>query len=226
MKSQHVHPYTSWGILAVAVILLGLVVGPRLLPYLGANLSGPDIGSLYKPLVRHEISQLHCYDAGNQNCESAVDQSFSKEFTLGYLFKNATPNPTTPVLSLYSCTNTTHGFSIGTTTSDCKKRGFPTITLLGFIFQTPAVEAPFPLYRCFGNNGQDALLTDDPNECSVVSYNTPTLLGYMAGAAYLPQQRLNDVCSQVKTACSQYGGGTGALKNLCTSQTKLCIGPQ
>lgn len=225
MASNHVNPLVSWGVLAVAVVLLALIVGPQLSAFMGASLLGPDRGSTYSPLVRHEISQSHCYDNGSQLCENSTVGAFSKEFTLGYLFSSPTTNAATAMKSLYGCMNSSKRFSVGTTTSDCQARGFTKTYLIGYMFQTPAVEASFPIYRCFGSSNGDTLVTDDTSECSSLGYSSAELLGYAGGSAYLPQQRLNDICTHVSKVCDAYSH-TGAVKNMCEAQLKLCVGPK
>lgn len=202
-------------LVAVAVVASVLLLGQ----IVSASLAGPDRTSDFKPLVRHSISQAHCYDNGTDMCENA---GYSKEFTIGYLATSAVGSSTVP---LYGCHNRAGNlFFAATSPKECKNVGATKAFVLGHLFTDNNLETPFSLYRCLNSEGKDALLTDDPSECSLVNYNNVQLLGYLPAGGTIPQQRLNDMCATVDKYCT--GSETGALKDICEVHTGLCKGPK
>lgn len=155
-----------------------------------APIFGQDVAELYKPLVRHQKSQNHCYDTGSQDCER---KTYVKEFTLGYLLYAS--NSTVPTKTLYACTDSSGlRHYVALTTAECKDKGTPFAKRLGYLAQTDELEASVPLVRCYDNDSGDTLLTDDANECTLAGYfDTFDQLGYVPAGGYLPLRRLNDL---------------------------------
>lgn len=219
-KQANVSKRTLWGVIGSGVIIVGLALVSPLGAYLRSAIVGPDINAAYRPLVRHQKSQVHCYDNGSQFCESRT-QPFTKEFTIGYLAApGAKPVSSIGTAMLYSCANQAKGkFYLTLNKAECGKgSGHASTIALGHVFSQPGVEAPVALYRCLNDDRTDALATDDPNECALVGYHQPEMLGYVAGAGYLAQRRLEDLCTSINTACAQ----GGASASLCQQRLAFC----
>lgn len=195
----------------VAVALVGVAAAAALGHSVGVAALGvvpPDLGPTmdYAPLVRHQISQRHCYDNGSFLCEETASfkPAFDKEFTLGYLFQDSR-QPALGLAPLYHCVDKRRGgtgfnFVLADTVDGdarrlCRDLGFRPF-LLGHIARTPAFEAPQALYRCWGFSF-DSLLTDDPNECGLSGYFFTERLGYLAAGGTLPLRRLSELCAAI-----------------------------
>lgn len=202
--------------LAAAGLAVILIVAAVYGSFLGARLSGPDRGSVYRPLVRHRISEIHCYDTGTTACEQETP-AFSKEFTVGYLLADRSQG----TRALYFCVDQNQGRSLATVDrAECD--GMPQVTQLGFLFTDSNVEVATPLYRCQRADSGDTLLTDDGSECVLAGYNDPERLGYVAGAGFLSQRRLNELCDVTEQTCLD---PTRQALPVCTALQEFCKGP-
>ena len=177
--------------------LLALIVGLPL--YAATNLSA-DLGKRveYVPLVRHMMSQLHCYDTGTDDCETFdhFGSGFDKEHTMGFLFDGSRSQMRRLGFEpLYLCEARDDSglmmVTAGTTEEDpkdtCRDARFRA-DRVGYISPTNQIEAPWPLYRCVHPGSQDTLLTDAPSECAAQAYGPAELLGYLyaGGPTLLP----------------------------------------
>lgn len=214
--SSIVKSKTQVGLVGFTALACVLLLGH----FASASLLGPDRTNKLHPLVRHNTSQVHCYDSGTDQCEVA---GFQKEFTLGYLAMQKKANTT----ELYKCVRPDANLHFVTTNrKECRQSPWfsTSITNLGFIFKDSNLEASMPLYRCLNSDKTDTLLTDDPAECSILSYDPPTPLGYVIEGAGLPQRRLNNLCQELDSRCAS--SPTGALGEICDLRAGLCKGPQ
>lgn len=212
-----------WGIVGIVIVVIAIMFAFPLSSYLKSAILNPDINRPFVPLVRHQKSQVHCYDNGTNVCETKK-QPFEKEFTIGYLLtQSSSAIAGNPMASLYSCANGQTGkYYVTLNAAECgTANGYNNTSPLGKILTTPSIEAPATLYRCMNTDKTDTLLTDDPRECSLVNYDAPETLGYVASAGYLSQRRLEDLCTSVGTACSQGLASTA----LCQVRTSLCTAP-
>lgn len=218
MKAKTTQRSLLIGIVTVAVVLVLALLVP-LSRYARVALLAPDAGRIFRPIVRHQISQRHCYDDGSRVCERQSPQRYKKEFTVGFVAAAERPSSR----ALYSCFDALNQrFTVTLDKAECVALQFPGIRLLGYVFTTSGVEAPTPLYRCINAESQDTLLTDGPRECTLLGgYGTPELLGYLFGAGHLPQRRLNELCAALESACA-LGQGTPTT---CTAKESFCRGP-
>lgn len=205
--------------LASSVVVVGsLTYFSWLGAYLGASLFGKDVARSYTPLVRHQISQQHCYDDGSQLCEKAVGKqgSFAKEFTIAYLFRQK-PYDGLATDTLYVCGPTSRRASAATLDpATCKSAGQRAYRL-GFIAKTADFEAPVALFACQLAAAEDVLITDDENECTLAGYGTATKLGYAASAGYLSRRRLEGLCAVIAPQCPQ-----SATSPVCQAAHTFC----
>lgn len=212
----------AWGAVIVVILIAVVAVITQFGDLVGARLDAPDVGQEFRPLVRHQISQKHCYDDGSDFCESKGGD-FAKEYTLGYLLKKDKTSQGTKGKPLYSCAGTKNANYTATLNQkeNCKgSQGYNKRYTLGYLLETPDVEASTAIYQCFGQGGGDTLLTDDPNECALVGYGEASLLGYAASAGNLPTRRLTELCALSQTACAAYSGGGNT--SLCGARAGLC----
>ncbi len=172
------------GSTAIFVLLIGL-------PLYAASHFSADYGRSisFTPLVRHMISQVHCYDIGTDDCEttSHLGNVFTKEHTLGFILDGSARKMSERGFKpLYLCEARDKSgvmmVTAGTTESDpvkaCRTAGFRA-KRAGYISSTNQIEAPWPLYRCVHPDTKDTLLTDSPAECASQSYGSARLLGYL-----------------------------------------------
>lgn len=205
---------------AVFVVVAVIILAGVFSSYLGARLSGPDVARLFRPLVRHQISQVHCYDDGSLFCESRKDE-YKKEFTIGYIPQSIPRKNEVATETLYSCASPRDNkFFVARGQQEYKqtcRKNYNQTYRLGYIFQQPVIEASTPLYRCTSDT--DTLLSDSKVECDAQEgYTKPVLLGYVAGAGYLPQRSLGQLCSLASTYC-----GTGSMASgFCSQQQLIC----
>lgn len=169
--------------------LLALIIGPPV--YALINNHTADFGQTveFVPLVRHMMSQVHCYDTGTTECEHArhLDASFTKEHTMGFLLDGSRRKLRDRGFEeFYLCTArddshtmmATSGVADDDPRDACRDANYrPRQT--GFISSTSQLEAPWALYRCTHSETHDALLTHDPAECTAQSYEAAELLGYL-----------------------------------------------
>jgi hypothetical protein len=161
------------------------------LPIWAASDSSSDFGKFieFKPLVRHMISQVHCYDTGSDDCETDahLGASFTKEHTMGFLLDGSSRKMQDRGFEpLYFCEARDDSgvmmVTAGTVESDprevCRDAGFRP-RRAGYISATDQLEAPWPLYRCVHPTTHDTLLTDDAAECTAATYGSAELLGYL-----------------------------------------------
>lgn len=209
-----------WGAVGGFVVVLALILMSPLGSFLRTAIVKPDINRNYRPLVRHQQSQVHCYDNGSLFCENRKPP-FTKEFTIGYLMANASI-PVTGIerAMLYSCANYSTGHYIVTLIqAQCGiGTAYPTKLALGYVFSEPSIETPVMLFRCLDTAGTDMLVTDDPQECDLVGYQERQFLGYVGSAGYLWQRRLEDFCTTVSNAC--VAGRASA--SLCQERQAFC----
>ncbi len=209
---------TMWIAVTVAVVIVLVLLNlSTISAYLGASLLGPDVATKYSPLVRHQISQRHCYDNGSQFCEQNFGGGFQfdKEFTVAYLFASRPSIASTP---LYSCTNTKvpgETYRITTKRAECNRAKLSSF-VLGHVATAQDFEAPVALWRCLKNDTSDPLVTDDPNECALSEYAKPTLLGYAATAGYLPSRRLGELCTVAQRQCN------AGDSQMCNAHASYC----
>ena len=169
--------------------LLALVVGLPL--YAAVDDSLADYGQTieFVPLVRHMMSQVHCYDTGTDDCEteSHFDASFTKEHTLGFLLDGSRRRMTERGFEeLYICEgrDDSHTMMVTSGVADddprdaCRDAGYRP-RRAGYISSTDQIEAPWALYRCTHPDTHDTLVTDDPGECTAQAYDSAELLGYL-----------------------------------------------
>ena len=181
----------------MATALLFLVVG---IPLYAAINSSADYGKLvdFEPLVRHMISQVHCYDTGTDDCEkeSHMGSKFTKEHTMGFMLDGSSRKMSERgFLPLYLCEArdnsgvmmVTGGLLEDDPRDACRDAGFR-YDRAGYISATDQFEAPWPLYRCVHPDTNDSLLTDTPAECTAASYDTAELMGYLYAGGPLPLQ--------------------------------------
>ncbi len=179
----------------ITATLLALVIGLPL--YAAADLTA-DFGKRveYVPLVRHMMSQVHCYDTGTDDCEtkSHLGTNFTKEYTLGFLLDGSRRRMKHLGFEpLYLCKsrddNGVMMVTAGTTEDDpkdtCRDANFRP-KRAGYISPTNQIEAPWPLYRCTNPDTSDTLLTDNPAECTAQAYDPAQLLGYLYAGGPLP----------------------------------------
>jgi hypothetical protein len=172
------------GSIAIIAALIGL-------PLYAVTSLTEDFGKHvdFMPLVRHMISQVHCYDTGTTECEnhSHLGTHFTKEHTMGFLFDGSSRKMRDLGFEpLFLCKARDHSglmmVTAGTTDSDpkdeCRDAHFKP-HLAGYISPTDGIEAPWPLYRCIHAVTHDTLLTDDAAECSSAGYGAAELLGYL-----------------------------------------------
>lgn len=178
---------------------LGLAVGMLSTLFIAVLSIGPlsaatateDYGTFveFKPLVRHMISQLHCYDVGTDDCEdtSHLGTNFTKEHTLGFLLYGSSRRMSSlGYKPLYLCEarNNSHLMMVtgGLLENDpvdaCRDANFRH-DRAGYISATANIEAPSPLYRCLHATTHDTLLTKNPAECTSATYGAAQLLGYL-----------------------------------------------
>jgi hypothetical protein len=168
--------------------LLALVVGLPL--YAAADLTA-DFGRTvdFEPLVRHMMSQVHCYDTGTDDCEDThhFGNSFTKEHTLGFLLDGSRRKMSERGFEpLYVCESRDDSgvmmVTSGVTEEDprraCRNEGFRA-RQAGYISSSDQIEAPSALYRCMHPDTHDTLLTHDPTECAAQAYDAAELLGYL-----------------------------------------------
>lgn len=179
------------------LILLTLAVA---IPLYAAGTLSADFGKFieFKPLVRHMISQVHCYDVGTNDCEttSHFGSNFTKEHTLGFLLDGSRHRMNALNFKpLYLCEArdgsgvmmVTGGLLENDPRGACRAAGFR-YKQAGYISSTNQIEAPFPLYRCVQPTTHDTLLTHDASECTTALYGSAELLGYLyAGGPLLSQ---------------------------------------
>lgn len=169
--------------------LLALFIGLPL--YAAVSDPSADYGRSieFVPLVRHMMSQLHCYDTGTDKCETEhhFDTSFTKEHTLGFLLDGSRRKLTDRGFEeLYICESRDDSHTMmvtsGVTDEDprdaCRDANFRPHRA-GYISATDQFEAPWALYRCVHPATHDTLLTDDQAECTAQGYNSAELLGYL-----------------------------------------------
>ncbi|MBI4022374.1 MAG: hypothetical protein HY372_03365 [Candidatus Andersenbacteria bacterium] len=170
-------------------------------------------GMSYTPLVRHQISQRHCYDDGSFFCEEARGEkpAFSKEFTLGYLFEKSRQLGL-GLAPLYACQDTGRRglgrqFILADTVDGDARRVCRSFQMhpqrLGYVAREPLFEAAQALYRCWGGEF-DTLLTDDPNECTLSGYLFTERLGYIVAGGTLPLRRLAELCETSSSPHCQF----------------------
>lgn len=173
---------------SMVAVMLALVVG---IPLYAAGHLTADFDKFieFKPLVRHMISQVHCYDEGTDDCETTdhLGASFTKEHTLGFLVDGSTSKMRRLGLEpVYVCEDRDDSgvmmVTAGTLEEDpkdaCRDADFRP-DHVGYISPTDEIEAPFELYRCVHPTTNDTLLTHDPNECSAATYGPAELMGYL-----------------------------------------------
>jgi len=176
--------FSGIGVAALFISLLGL-------PLLAANGMDADFGRTveFVPLVRHMMSQLHCYDTGTDDCEETdhLGSNFTKEHTLGFLLDGSRSKMSQRgFVELYVCEarddSQTMMVASGVTDEDprdaCRDADYRP-KRAGYISATDQIEAPWALYRCTHSDTNDTLLTHDPSECTAQSYNAAELLGYL-----------------------------------------------
>ena len=144
----------------------------------------------FTPLVRHMVSQLHCYDTGTDDCETTPhfsNSGFTKEHTMGFLLNGSRRAMRARGFKpLYLCKtrndNNVMMVTAGTTEDDpkraCRNEGFRG-KRAGYISATDQIEAPWPVYRCTHPDTHDTILTEDPAECTTQAYAPAELLGYL-----------------------------------------------
>src|SRR3989344_5773700 len=170
-------------------ILLALAVGLPL--YAAVNEMSADYGRTieFVPLVRHMMSQLHCYDTGTDDCEDTnhFTSSFTKEPTLGFLLDGSRRKLSDrDFKELYLCQarDDSHTMMVTSGVADtdprhaCRDAGYRP-RRAGYISSTDQIEAPWALYRCTHPDTHDTLVTDDPGECTAQAYDSAELLGYL-----------------------------------------------
>jgi hypothetical protein len=171
---------------ALAILFIGLPL------YAGMTASPTaDFGRSveFLPLVRHALSQLHCYDVGTDECEktSHMGNKFMKEHTLGFLLDGSNKKMEKAGFEpLYLCESrdddhvmmVTGGLREDDPKRACRDEGFRA-KKAGFISSTDDIEAPWALYRCTHPATNDTLLTHDPAECTAATYGPAELLGYL-----------------------------------------------
>lgn len=172
----------------VVATFLMLVIG---IPLYAAGHLGADFGKSieFKPLVRHMMSQVHCYDEGTDDCETTdhMGTSFTKENTLGFLLDGSRSKVSRLGLEpLYICEARDDSgvmmVTAGTTEDDpkdaCRDADFRP-NHVGYISPTDQIEAPSALYRCVHPETHDTLLTHDAGECTAAAYGSAEMLGYL-----------------------------------------------
>jgi hypothetical protein len=143
----------------------------------------------FVPLVRHMMSQVHCYDTGTEDCEGTrhLGSSFTKEHTLGFLLDGSRKKMQQRGFEeLYICEarDDSHTMMVTSGVADdnprdaCRDADYRP-RRAGYISSTTDIEAPWALYRCIHEETHDTLLTDDPGECTSQNYNPAELLGYL-----------------------------------------------
>lgn len=187
----------------VKFLLVGIgVMAPLVALAIRGPLTRSDLGSQfdYRPLVRHQISQRHCYDSGSYYCEtpSRSKPAFMKEFTMGFLFDGIGPRRDYNFNAIYACEEKGRvdkgKYDVlvdnvdGNAKRGCHNQGLRT-TQLGYVAFIPDIEAPVALYRCRSLDGSDVLLTNDTNECLTVGYGSGKLLGFIMAGGELAQKR-------------------------------------
>lgn len=201
--------------------------------FLGARLTGPDVASLYTPLVRHVLaSQTHCYDDGSQFCEKLIKDGGQKEFTVAYLFRQ--PPKGLATNQLFGCYNTRKlDYLVTTNSRDCKNlrlSSFP----LGYLAKTDNFEASIQLFRCYSKDMNNYLVTDDRQECELSRHNNEIVeLGWAAAGGHLPQRRLQGLCLAVDQAnvlqdsydsyCNTVEGLSGATHTPTPSDNRTTV---
>ena len=178
----------NWLLGSGALTLLALVVG---IPLYAASGPSADFGKTieFLPLVRHMISQVHCYDTGTDNCETTdhMGTSFTKEHTLGFLLDGSKSKMTTLGFKpVYLCEARddsgvmmiTGGLLESDPRGACRAAGFR-YDQVGYISSTNQIEAPSALFRCVHPDTKDTLLTRNAGECAAASYGSAQLLGYL-----------------------------------------------
>lgn len=172
-----------------AFALLALVVGLPLYAIVGDPKADYGRTVEFVPLVRHMMSQVHCYDTGTDNCENErhFGGSFTKEHTLGFLLDGSRRRLRERDFEpLYLCETrddsgvmmVTSGVADADPRAACRDADFRP-RHAGFISSTNLIEAPWALYRCTHPDTHDTLLTEDPAECAAQSYGAAELLGYL-----------------------------------------------
>jgi hypothetical protein len=178
-------------------LLIVIIFFPLTINAVIDSFTAADLGTRfeYLPIVRHQISQRHCYDTGNSHCETPDRNkpAFAKEFTLGFLFDGLGPRNNQFFSPIYACLarglKDTAKYDIVVDSAELNARRYcSTLDLrakrLGYIANDEIVEAPVALYRCYSNDRIDVLLTVGSDECSIAGYTSPELLGYlMAGGS-------------------------------------------
>lgn len=172
----------------VVATFLMLVIG---IPLYAAGHLGADFGKSieFKPLVRHMMSQVHCYDEGTDDCETTdhMGTSFTKEHTLGFLLDGSRSKVSRLGLEpLYICEARDDSgvmmVTAGTTEDDpkdaCRDADFRP-NHVGYISPTDQIEAPSAIYRCVHPETHDTLLTHDADECTAAAYESAEMLGYL-----------------------------------------------
>jgi hypothetical protein len=179
----------SWYLGGGALItLLTLAVG---IPLYAANGPAADFGKTveFLPLVRHMISQVHCYDIGTDDCEAKnhLGTTFTKEHTLGFLIDGSSRKMSQlgfkPVYLCEARDNSgvmmvTGGLLENDPKAACRAAGFR-YKQVGYISSTNQIEAPSALFRCVHPDTKDTLLSRSGAECSAASYGPAQLLGYL-----------------------------------------------
>ncbi len=173
----------------IAATLFALVAGAPL--YAAINDMAADYGRSveFVPLVRHMMSQVHCYDTGTEDCEEAdhIGTTFTKEHTLGFLLDGSKSKMTALGFKpVYLCEArddsgvmmVTGGLLENNPKAACRATGFR-YDHVGYISTTNQIEAPWALYRCLHPDTHDTLLTDNQGECAAQSYDAAELLGYL-----------------------------------------------
>src|SRR3989344_8110487 len=172
------------GVAALFISLMGL-------PLLAADGMDADFGRTveFVPLVKHMMSQVHCYDTGTDDCETTdhFGTSFTKEHTLGFLLDGSRSKMRTLGFEpLYVCESrddsgvmmVTGGLLENDPKGACRAAGFR-YNHIGYISSTNQIEAPSALYRCMHPGTHDTLLTHDAGECAAATYSSAALLGYL-----------------------------------------------
>lgn len=200
----------AFGWLAARMGLIGASVG----------VFGLSDSNNFHPLVRHEVEEeFHCYDDGSLYCENVSKnwkRSVSKELTLGYLghdFKTAgSENKKTWVYSCSAPKNNRYYFALGAKEMNEVCRGkYGHIYRMGVVFNKATDDISTALYRCVREDGEDVILTTEPDECAFnESYESRVqLMGYIAGSGYELQQEVRGMCEDLKEQCAAGGAGSG-----------------
>jgi len=191
----------TWLFIFVVAVALGVAIYATWTnQYLGGRLTGESVSRLYTPLVRNVLaSQTHCYDNGDSWCERFLQTGGEKEFTLAYLFREAPKGLKRN--TIYGCFNPRSlDYYVTVNNRECRQRGMRP-HWLGWTALSDEFETSIELFRCYSEDANNYLVTEDRNECELAQHTDEIVsLGYAAAAGHLPERRLQGLCLAVEQA--------------------------